>query len=380
MIFKKYGYWSVSNKQFNNKIDALLYASKNAFKKVNYHFYDNIWENYNRELLGKFNLNTLYAERAKQLRDSYDYLILNYSGGSDSHNVLMTFIKNKIKLDAIYIKWPMKTQISGIYKPTHDTSSYNFLSEWDLTIKKRLEWISKNFPEIKIIVHDWSENISANFLREDLFEKIDHLYSPGDIARLISHSKEELIMIEKGQRVGSIWGIDKPDVYIDHEGVFSFRFRDAASTVGHPSFFNNDGTEYFYWSPVFPEIVYEQANQVYQYFKANSNFIHLIPKFNDNFNVKNTVKRYIMLSRILKSIIYDTWDEMFQVDKSMEPGKIDWDNWLYKEEELRFYTENWQYIFKNFIHDVDYRFCHNHLGKKMGVVPLFTKSYPVGKI
>jgi hypothetical protein len=380
MISNKYGHWTVNNIQFNKKIDALTYASKFGVNRVNYHYFDHAWESYNKDKIGMSSLNDLYAERAKQLRDKYDYLILNYSGGSDSHNILMTFLKNKIKLDAVYVKWPIRTQKSEIYKPTHDTSSYNFLSEWDLTIQKRLDFISKNFPEVKIIITDWSENITEKFFKESMLDKVDHLYSPGDIVRLTSHSSEELQMVDKGLKVGSIWGIDKPDVYIEKGDVFSFRFRDSAATVGHPSEFNKEGTEYFYWSPEFPDIVYEQAFSIYKYFKANPNFLHLIPKYNDNFSVKNTIQRYIMLSRIVKYIIYDTWDEMFQVDKSNEPGKLDWDSWLYNEKEFSFYITNWEYSFDSFIQNVDYRFCNSFLGKKMGVVNLFTKSFPIGKI
>lgn len=46
-------------------------------------------------------LETLYKRRAEHLRDTFDYLILAYSGGVDSTKVLETFVYNGIVLDEI---------------------------------------------------------------------------------------------------------------------------------------------------------------------------------------------------------------------------------------------------------------------------------------
>lgn len=46
-------------------------------------------------------LDTLYTLRAKQLRDEYEYLVLCFSGGTDSTHVLETFYYNNIHIDEI---------------------------------------------------------------------------------------------------------------------------------------------------------------------------------------------------------------------------------------------------------------------------------------
>lgn len=48
-------------------------------------------------------LKQLYKERAQQLRDNYDYLILYLSGGADSVTVLNSFVDNNIWLDEVVI-------------------------------------------------------------------------------------------------------------------------------------------------------------------------------------------------------------------------------------------------------------------------------------
>lgn len=48
-------------------------------------------------------LQQLYKERAQQLRDKYNYLIVYFSGGADSITVLNSFINNNIHLDEVVI-------------------------------------------------------------------------------------------------------------------------------------------------------------------------------------------------------------------------------------------------------------------------------------
>jgi len=66
--------------------------------------------------------------RAQQLRDSYDYIILYHSGGSDSTTVLNSFLRNKIPLDEI-----ITVSFNGINYPCVSG------------IKARLDLINNNF-------------------------------------------------------------------------------------------------------------------------------------------------------------------------------------------------------------------------------------------
>jgi hypothetical protein len=85
------GYWKVKNKKFISKHEALKYASVSN-EAVHYVFFDHVWQNFDRSLLGTISLKELYKQRAQQLRDKYDYLILYFSGGADSYNVLFEVI------------------------------------------------------------------------------------------------------------------------------------------------------------------------------------------------------------------------------------------------------------------------------------------------
>ena len=81
------GYFKVGKDIFFSKIDAILHASKtNA--DVTFHFHDDVYGSVDWTRPLHVPLDVLYRQRAQQLRDKYDYLVLHYSAGSDSHNIL----------------------------------------------------------------------------------------------------------------------------------------------------------------------------------------------------------------------------------------------------------------------------------------------------
>ena len=97
------GYYFVDREVIESKVYALIKASeKNT--RATWWYYNEIFDNANENFkLHDASVEAMYRQRALQLRESYDYLILNYSGGADSHNILATFLKNNIKLDHIFV-------------------------------------------------------------------------------------------------------------------------------------------------------------------------------------------------------------------------------------------------------------------------------------
>jgi hypothetical protein len=85
---------------------------------VSWHFHDDLFSAIDVSSLGKLSLKELYRQRALQLRDEYDYLILNYSGGSDSGYILKTFVENGIKLDQVRVKHPFSLIDKGLHNPS----------------------------------------------------------------------------------------------------------------------------------------------------------------------------------------------------------------------------------------------------------------------
>ena len=336
------GYYECGEKKFINKFDALCHGKKqNLF--VNYIYFDNVWQNFNRDLIGKSNLDQLYKERAQQLRDKYDYLILYFSGGADSYNVLKTFLNNGIKLDEVCVKWCKDSLNSHtkIYQPnTNDLTAYNYLSEWDYAIKPVLEEISK-CSDIKIEIVDWFKNKDEKTI--DLaFQKVNHWHDI-EVNSLACWSPSEFKMFEKGKKVGSIYGIDKPVLYFEKENVYMC-FLDSALSMGTPNSINLFGTEYFYYCPDFPLLTFEMANTAAKVYNLDK-----FSKFKITKPLVNFIKKDQFYQKFIRQYLYTTWTNRFQAFKPMAIDRYDKHFWIVKHPEFKNYTQIFQSYFKDYL-------------------------------
>ena len=349
-----YGVWIVNGQYFYRKRDALLYASKNGCPEVKWEYHDKVWDSFNRDLLGKISLRTLYKERAQQLRDKYDYLILAYSGGSDSHNVLMSFLENNIKIDQIFVCMPFKHINSSEHNPnTLDKTPENLQSEWDFCVKPTLEYLAKNHPDIKIECSDWMDIFTPEFFKEDTYEKTAWTGTAAQMARFLKYSDMGIQEVDKGRKVATVWGFEKPFIGIDDTNgrVYMF-FNDQAMTLTT----NSVGAfEPFYWTPDMPEVAFEMAYQQLLYFKANPVMQRFLFRKKSRFNHR-------LLLEVHREIIWDTcyshsWDKTkFQTGKTQQLNRTDRDHFIFKNKDFNRTLQAWQ---------------HHHAGYWEGVDPVY---------
>lgn len=363
------GYYIVDNEIVYNKLEALILASKKN-TDVKWWYFDEIFDSVNKITITGCSLESLYRERAKQIRDHYDYLILNYSGGSDSHNILHTFLKNDIKLDCIYVMIPEKIIDKGIYIPNLlDKSNKNSHSEWDFVIKKDLEFIKKYYPEIKIELHDWTTNIDLKFYDDKLFETNSGVMpSISRGAKLHTFSKTETEMVNKGKTVGSIFGVDKPNI-VKKDNLCFFYFYDT-SCMAQINPENPNGVEYFYMSPKFPELATFQAYKMFEWFRNHPDQQYLITaksqRTDKNFKKWSYEKHHsesFIIAEIAKLVCYPYWDfNRFQAAKpyskieGLPMGFREWDNILLSIPDFTKIQNKWSYLWKSYSSMIDERF------------------------
>ena len=99
------GYYLVGWKKFYNKTLALMESKKTGYE-VTWSFNENIYGSIDWSIPIETPLFEIYKQRAQQLRDKYDYLMLYYSGGADSGAILRTFVENNIFIDEIVMQLP----------------------------------------------------------------------------------------------------------------------------------------------------------------------------------------------------------------------------------------------------------------------------------
>jgi len=261
------GYWEVADQKFINKYQALLYATKTN-NTVQYRFFDDVWQNFDRSLIGKFSLNELYKQRAQQLRDSYDYLILYFSGGADSYTMLRAFVDQGLFVD----------ELATFHNFGGDGSWDTYLnSEVKRVAIPMAEKVLEASPNTKFRLVDHTDyqpnlfNIDDN--KFDFFYKANAVFSPNQLARRYIREKNQdyLDLFAQGKRVCFIWGMDKPRVNLQKDGRYAMQFVDIVDNSVNPVTqqlnrpWEND--EFFYWSPDSKDMLCKQGHIIMRYLK-----------------------------------------------------------------------------------------------------------------
>lgn len=308
----KLGYYRVGDSEFVHKIPALLEASHSGIFPQ-WVFNQNVFDRVDWTQEPSQSLWDLYGQRARDLREKYDYLILAYSGGSDSKNMLDVFLANGIRIDEIVSKYSAKG-MGSTYRPSRASAiNYddNMYAEWEFTAKPDLQWLAQHHPEIKLTLDDWFDYTDLS-IGEEWFMTKNFIMTPFGEAR---RSIERLISVDKKQRVGYIMGIDKPRIAYK-DGRYYIYFIDAPCYGMMPdrTVVGNATVEFFYWAPESEAMLRKQAHICKRYFQSRPHLSGLI-----QWPPKPNLKRDIY-ENLIRSLVYSTWDPArFQCAKSMDP-------------------------------------------------------------
>jgi hypothetical protein len=342
---------------FTNKIAALQYATANN-QEVRFYFHNTVWDNFDKLTLGKTSLTYLYAERARQLRDKYDYLVLHYSGGADSHNILHTFLTNNIKLDEVTIRWPKHWLDGKFYTANNvDTSAKNAPSEFNYTIQPTLEYLKKHHPSIKINIVDFTEGLH-DFINNNNIEKriLDANLSRNALGSLVQRLNADLDRKAAStsiDNIGHIFGVDKPSIFLQDNNLY-FYFNDISF---EPVRMGKDiNVEPFYWTRDLPLLTMEQIYQVGKFFKENKQFLPLLNT--PGKTVAQINVEYNLQQNLIKNVLYKhSWDfSKFQVDKP-NVDRSDWYSWAHSSSEL----DQLNKIFDSVMRDITTGIDEKHL-------------------
>lgn len=270
-LYHNKGRYLCNGKQFFNKLEAILEANTSQ-KHVEWDYHDSIFGAHNWSVEPTLELKELYKIRALQLRDAYDHLVLFYSGGVDSWNILKTFIDNNIRIDEIYMFGAFEAEEKKISSLGYSRDPGYYTRE----IKQSLPLVKKLVADrnIKVNVFDWTRHIleAANDL--DWIWTAGVRFDPTCMVRSKFHKifREHNELLHKGKKVGFVYGVDKPRLLRDDHNIY-FAFLDVIMTTGTlptndilGEYWEND--EYFYWSPNLPELAIKQSHLVVKWLRS----------------------------------------------------------------------------------------------------------------
>jgi hypothetical protein len=388
------GWYELGGKIYWTKADALMAATKSglALSDLHWNFNDTAFSKINWQQEPPGDVRLYYHKRARQLREKYDYLILNLSGGSDSATVLYSFIQQGLHLDEVVVR----TAIAGTSKyqansTNHDAS--NEFSEFEFAAKPILKWLADVSPRTKITVHDFSKDvIDDNIIWDENFIQWTGDYvTPGCIVRYNNVSNiEHLRNFDKGKNIGIIFGVDKPRVQTDGENVF-VRFVDRPVHIALPSTLNsgydNTTVELFFWSPELPEMVAKQCHLIKKWYELEQNK-KLTYMLNPNWQLSPANRT--VYEACIKGTIYPDYDlETFQCNKPVKSTFQEWDYWLndFKSSNgYKTFMRGMIHLYQNINHDFLNRdSMSQHLGAELNATNweyrvCVSKPYIIGKL
>lgn len=315
--WSQFGHYTVGNSEPIYHIKLALERKVASGHDVKFDFHDHLFSAVNSLGEPKQDLLDLYVQRVHQLRNKYDHLVLLYSGGADSHNILKCFEHADVKLDEIV------SFVDSSYKSKDSKVSAEIYQVAIPEVKQYQE----NYPgciyrliEVRDVQTKLFRDKSFNF---DLYQDLAYQLVPVSILHNygLHYIQEFHDMNAAGKRVGVIQGIEKPRLECVN-GRWSFYFNDWSSWFGQKHYFRDMSTydEFFYWTPELPEIPIKQAYIAARYFDyLDQHNIHYEYRNNQMANVVIRKSGSYTNWEFANHIIYPFWRQgTFSVGKTFE--------------------------------------------------------------
>lgn len=341
-----FGFYQVGPYKTYSKLDALEISAKTGID-LKWNFNDEVYSKFDWKTEPPGTLDFWYAERARQIREKYDYIVLWYSGGADSWNILQAFVDNNIYIDEIahYI--------------VHDNTSVSLDQPFNEEVVKT------SYPTVKKLIESNPLYKTTKHRVVDggpkLIEKIssvnpyDYFYQEGNYffgawgttLADIQHTDDYQKLINKEESVCFLWGYDKPWMQVTKEGKFQIRFSELSSAMYARPKDSWDKTkgkfdEAFYWTPDMPEITCKQAHVIKRYVDslslANVDNFYLKrvnqPSTHSTFclNFYKDDQLFELTNHGLHRLIYKGWDvNSIVCNKPSSPLLSDKDRWWFSD-------------------------------------------------
>jgi hypothetical protein len=275
----QFGHWLLDNQHiYYNKLQTIIEAQSRNSYDIRFYYHDNIFGSHDWKNEPQSNIEDLYMERALQLRQKYDYLILLYSGGSDSSNALKVFLKNNIKIDEVaywYSSYDLQNNLANsevlnagsellnsiIIINGIKVSKMDMKPQFEKGIMPNIEWFMTSEPSLSL----------------------EQLCKP----KLIFENSDWLKKSEKN-KVGVIIGLEKPRIWFEN-GVWYSAFLDVTNAYNFGNSYNSISPislEPFYVSPDSPLVTIKQSHLVKNYINKTYTLEFIEKNFNNdgNFN------------------------------------------------------------------------------------------------
>jgi hypothetical protein len=340
MINSGGGFYEVAGHRYLNKFKAFEASFPHGWWP-HWNFHDEFFsqQDWTREPIE--DIKSLYRQRALDLRQQFDYLILWYSGGSDSHTVAKSFVDNGIRLDELW----HRTGLDRHRRLDRGQDVANQANETRFTTLPQVKELMVKDPNLKFTMFD-AMNYSLQYWHANKIN-IDESNYFNPLLPAKSHS--DLFNTHKNyQKIGKITALDKPRVYYENSSWW-FSFIDMPIHTQIMMNRPNDSDERdvcFFWDPGAIKILIKQSHMIRSWFESHPSMMHLARR-------DLSPQEKIQWEHIIKSIIYPDWDlTTWQVGKPSNDIEHPEFFWFYQDQNSQAY-QNWKDTARTFSEEIN---------------------------
>jgi hypothetical protein len=269
----RFGAWVVNGQNYYNKLSAVVNAVKSGHW-IHWDFNDTIFEKHNWSQEPSESLDTLYGNRARQLRERYDHIAVEFSGGADSWNLLYHFCRQGLHVDSVIHRYAGETVTTA-----NDQSSTNQWAEgrfqaWPsfqklLDINPSLTW--KTWDIVDPIMQGW-KSAAIDF-------SVHNNFHPGGILKTPDLAQHNPFGIPNLESSAMVYGVDKPIVEFQ-DGKFYLVFYDhqviLRSVLERQLLGVSMQDIFFYWDPDCIDMMAKQGHIIMNWFRRHPDMIKVI--------------------------------------------------------------------------------------------------------
>lgn len=249
-----------------SKVHALQEA-KGDVSKIHFHWHESAWDSIDWTIEPEESWEDLMLARCLQIREKYDHVSLMYSGGYDSHAILLTFLKHNIKLDRIICF------VKEYYDNSYDWGPGLEFAKW---VKKEKQ------PWLEIFAPNYTQNDIAKVYKELgpewVYYANNHNMGKSQAIYLLEKFNPEYL--KDAHKGNSVWIMGKEKPSLDYyNGNFYAQIWDAFAIWDYSL---SNYAEPFYISYDMPELYVKQCWMAAKYYETLDNFSHEFLHFNQS--------------------------------------------------------------------------------------------------
>jgi hypothetical protein len=347
-VKNQFGFYECGDFQTYSKLEVIEHANDSG-KTPTWNFNKDIYSSWNWLVEPDEDLWELYRQRAQQIRDKYDHVVVMFSGGADSSNVLDVFLRNGIKVD----------ELASYHQLGGSNSTDNYMdSEIFKVAYPRITALLKDHPDIKYRMIDWSQLV-LDLLQEpaeieNFVYTQNKFLTPSNICRsyLRDHVEEWRNIIESGRSLCLVWGANKPSLRVNADSKTCYAYHDSNDFLVPVGVQNQNRSDYhdelFYNPGNTPVIACKQAHLIRNACRENPEHMMISRAWYEdhkqdmsrqkwlnsiNGNIMVNGEKYFLDREAVHEVVYPYWNtETYTEGKPSSWIRNPRDSWLFEQE------------------------------------------------